>query len=128
MHSPEAIKAAELVNAVAAEQKHTTNWKPSDANDVGGYESVIALARYIREVSDAVKALNEAVASAKCRASHWERSNAFILPDPVDPLVEAVNHGLDHMGALTEAQVAHRIQQHLTAAGYEIRKVGPASE
>ena len=109
MHSPEAVKAAELANAECCVIGVKT-LTPTDYSIDGMFERR-AFARYIREVSDAVKAacdLLDEIGDRVPTLSVQENLSRFILPDPVDPLAAII----------TDEQ-----RQALTAAGYEVRKV-----
>ena len=126
MPSPEAIRAAELANA---ESKGCRVVEPYQY-DENGLAERRAFARYIREVSDAVKAAREAGgggADTWCLVDFAQLSR-FILPDPVDPLLEALNGLVPEIGAppgVPPAEhLATNLRQALASAGYEIRKVG----
>lgn len=112
------LKACELANA----QEPTSNWQ-LDQLDGSRFvpASMLALIALCQQVSDAAKASTEALVSVP----HWHGQIAprlvpFILPDPVDPLEEAVR-------VAVEATAARRIIPN-DFLGHERKKMAPTYE
>jgi hypothetical protein len=83
-------------------------------------DSFKALARYIQQVSDAANAVLCALGEPK--SYHEAHLAPFILPDPVDPLVEALE--LSHVHYSSEENAA-ALRAELAKRGLEIREVQP---
>lgn len=75
-------KAVELLNAAYTAKGQTPSWKlPEDER----HSTVLALSGFIQQASDAAKA-----ACDPANPFRPENLREFILPEPVDPLVDAL--------------------------------------
>jgi len=114
-------KALALLNEVRREE----NLLDADLAYMKRHYCFTALCRAIeqheafrREVSDAVEAY---LGAAIPLASHDGRLRQFIIPKPVDPLVEALKSWGNHLDG--EAGAAH-IRAAMQARGYQFTKIG----
>ena len=107
-HTPEAIRAAELANAMVLEryEKSQPIYRAETFEGQMAESSHIAFTRYIRTVSDAVEA-----------AHSVHQLRQFILPKPVDPLADMLKSEGYYMDT-------DRLRKALDAAGFEIVRKG----
>ena len=113
-------RAAELMNAVS--QSGVQHWDIGSVSDALNrppdvYPSVTAFARFIQDVSDAAK---EVVA---CDGDQFGDLAHFILPEPVDPLAEA----LRELGEEYPEKTAERLSRLLARRNLKIVPADPTS-
>lgn len=87
-------KACDLTNAMRAQRGDRAIWEPRDFGP-DGHSPLSAFARFIQEVSDAAKATVPLLEtwvgnSDEAGARAADALRPFILPEPVDPVKEAL--------------------------------------
>lgn len=117
------LKALALLNEVEAERS-TPDWEDVCRSSLTSSEALCrAIERheaFRQEVSDAVEHLLDGPVGLGTASSHLKR---FILPKPVDPLVEVLTDISGEGGFDNYDHMAHRLHQALAARGLEIREV-----
>ena len=131
-HTPEAIRAAELANAMVLEryEKSKPIYRAETFEGQMAESSHIACTRYIRTVSDAVEAVTDPKrAHSMLGVADIGSLRQFILPKPVDPLVSAMMSLVPLIpqpspGETYADAMARETYAALDAAGFEIVRKG----
>lgn len=118
------LKACELANAEFAGHRY---WQPADFGAQSYDAPLIALGRYVQQVSDAAKVLHEQLQNApgiyECKRIA-EPLAPFILADPVDPLLEAYQAAFPADLTSTAKRHCGLLREELTKRGLQIVETG----
>lgn len=119
-------KALALVNEVAQDVRYEPDDFEEERRDVfkALRRAIEQHEAYKQEVSDAVEKLSAAMLSPYVD----ELLARFILPKPVDPLVEAVEAVGERLGTATWKEYAAELRAEGQVRGYEWRKIGEGGD
>lgn len=121
---------ADLANAVQRERGFTLKWSADGFGDGTPCTDNIAFRRYVEAVSEAVKQFRKDWDGSPVVVAECDRLlGQFVLPEPVDPVVEALNDAMPGaMGSAIRADIARDLRAALGKRGLHITEIGESTD